>query len=81
MMLHKELTNGTQRIHKRKQALHIYFGYNSTKEGVLIYTHAKISLMIVLTRGDKNKYSSINLHCYHSWLDDEVAHEEDGSCW
>ena len=57
----KEFTNASRRF-----ITCLEFGYNSTKEGVLIYTHAKISLMIVLTRGDKNKYSSINLHCCHS---------------
>ena len=46
-MVQKEFTNASRRF-----ITCLEFGYNSTKEGVSKYTHAKLSLMTVITRGD-----------------------------
>ena len=43
----KEFTNASKRF-----ITFLEFGYNSNKEGVSKYTHAKLSLMTVITRGD-----------------------------
>ena len=58
---HFTATNGTQRIHKHKQALHIkVILWLQFYKGVLRYTHAKLSLLTVLTKGDKNNETQVN---------------------